>query len=202
MSFDDLQSKWQSHDHGTRLTVDANLLLKELQRNHRTLTNSLFYRDLREVVAAVFVMFAFGVMAVRLNEWTLWLCSFGGTFVGAYFVVDRWNQSRRHPHPTTDATLQECIEASLVQVNHQIWLLKNIFWWYQLPLIPGMVAFLCAVAWKLRDTGPVGLLLVLLVGILCALVFWGVYLLNQRGVTKTFEPRRVELETLLASLKQ
>ena len=200
MGFDDLQSKWQSHDHGTRLNVDADLLLNEVRRNHRTLSSSLFYRDMVEVAAAVVVTGVFGFMAVKLNEWSLYLCSAGGLFVGTYFVVGRWIQHRRRP--VSDDSPQSCIEASLAQVNHQIWLLKNIFWWYMLPLIPGMVAFLGIVAWKtLRDAGPLALLVVAAVGLFCALVFWAVYLLNQQGVKKTFEPRRVELEALLASLK-
>lgn len=80
-------------------------------------------------------------------------------------------------------------------------MLKNIFWWYLLPLIPGMVAFLIWIAWKLRDAGISAMLLVAVVGLFCALVFWGVYLLNQQAVKKSFEPRRDELEALLASLK-
>ena len=126
MGFDDLQSKWQSHDHGTRLNVDADLLLNEVRRNHRTLSSSLFYRDMVEVAAAVVVTGVFGFMAVKLNEWSLYLCSAGGLFVGTYFVVGRWIQHRRRP--VSDDSLQSCIEASLAQVNHQIWLLKNICW--------------------------------------------------------------------------
>ncbi len=201
MSFDDLQAKWQSHDHGTRLNVDADLLLNEVRRNHRTLESSLLRRDIGEVFAAAYVTVAFGLAAVQLNEWTLWLCSFGGLFVGMVFLVDRWLQSRRHPRPASDDSLQSCIQASLVQVDHQIWLLKNIFWWYLLPLIPGMVAFLGAVAWKTRAAGPIALLVVAAVGLICALTFWAVYLLNQHAVKKTLEPRRDELEALLNSLK-
>lgn len=126
MSFGDLKSKWQSHDHGARLNVDADLLLNEVRRNHRTLLSSLFYRDMVEVAAAVIVTGVFGFMAVKLNEWSLYLCSAGGLCVGTYFVVDRWIQHRRRP--VSDDSLQSCIEASLAQVNHQIWLLKNICW--------------------------------------------------------------------------
>lgn len=199
MNFDDLQSTWQSHDHGTRLSIGASLLLNEVRRNHQALESSLLRRDIVEVVTAIVLTGVFGVLAVRLNEWTLLLCSFGCLFVGTFFVVDRWLQSRRRP--VSDDSLQSCIQASLVQVHHQIWLLKNIFWWYMLPLIPGMAVFLVTVAWKLREAGLVGLLLVAAVGLFSALVFWGVYLLNQQGVKKSLEPRLAELEVLLASLK-
>ncbi len=35
-----------------------------------------------------------------------------------------------------------------------------------------------------------------------ALVYWGIYRLNQYAVRKSLEPRRQELETLLAGLDQ
>jgi hypothetical protein len=201
MSFDDLQSKWQSHDHGTQLPVDTDQLLKEVQRKHRALQSSLLWRDIGEVFAAVIVTIVFGVMAVKLNEWTLWLCSFGGLFVGMYFVVDRWIQSRRHPRPTADDSLQTYIQALLVQVDHQIWLLKNIFWWYEFPIMAGLAAFLGSVGWRTRSGGPAGLILMASVGLVCVLAFWRVYVFNQQAIKKTLEPRRDELNMLLNNLK-
>lgn len=200
MNFDDLQSKWQSHDHGTRLTIDADVLLKEVRRNHRALELSLYRRDVDEIVAAAMVSGAFGGLAVLLREWTLFLCSAGGLFVGIFFVVDRWIQYRRRP--VADDSLQSCIQASLFQVHHQIWLLKNILWWYLLPLVPGMVAFLGSLSWKTHAAGLGERLVVAAVGLVCALGFWRAYRLNQQAVKDSFEPRRHELEALLASLKQ
>ena len=37
--------------------------------------------------------------------------------------------------------------------------------------------------------------------VVCGLVYWGVYWLNQFAVRKHLEPRRQELEMLLSSLK-
>jgi len=37
--------------------------------------------------------------------------------------------------------------------------------------------------------------------VFCVLLFWGVYLLNQRAVRKELNPRKEELEQLLNSLK-
>lgn len=200
MSFDDLQNQWQSHDHGTRLNLDANLLLKEVRCNHQAMERSLFGRDLVEVVAAAFVTLFFGYSAKSQNEWPMYVIALGGLFVGVFLVVDRTIQRRRRP--VSDDSLQSCIQASLVQVNHQIWLLRNIVWWYLLPLAVGMVLLHGSRAWKARDAGlmpQIGLVIAVLV---CLLLFWGVYWLNQQAVKKMFEPRREELESLLASLKQ
>ena len=200
MSFDELQSKWQSHDHGSRVNLDADLLLTEVHRNHRALESSLLQRDLVEVVASAIVTGFFGYVAVLHNEWSLYLCSLGGLFVGVFLIVDRWIQHRRRP--VSDASLQSCIQASLVQVNHQIWLLKNIIWWYLMPPSIGVVAFLGSSAWKARDADWVSQLTLAVIVFIGVLTFWGVYWLNQRAVRKTFEPRRNELESLLASLER
>ena len=200
MSFDDLQHEWQSHDHGTRLNVDADLLLQEVRRQHRELESTLFRRDVVEVVAAAIVTGGFACFAVLLNEWTLYLCSLGGLFVGAFFIVDRWIQRRRQP--VSDDSLESSLQASVRQVNHQIWLLRNIVWWYLLPLAFGLVGFLGSIGWNLRDGGVAAQIIVALVALVCAGAFWVAYRLNQQAVKKTFEPRRKELESLLASLKQ
>ncbi len=40
MSFEDLQSKWQSHDHCMPLRIDPSLLLNEVRRSHRAMESN------------------------------------------------------------------------------------------------------------------------------------------------------------------
>ncbi len=200
MSFDDVQANWQAHDHPTRLNIDADLLLKEVSRNHRSMESALIQRDLAEVIAAAIVTGGFGCLAVLMREWSLFLCAAGGLFVGAFFVADRFIQRRRRAVP--GVSLHSYIQASLAQVDHQIWLLRNIFWWYLLPLVPGIFAFLASLAWKTPRNGTVEQLIIASVGAICVASFWLAYRINLRAVKNTFEPRRIELEALFASLKQ
>jgi len=118
--------------------------------------------------------------------------------VGVYIIVDRLAQKKTQP--AFNGTLKGCIEASLAQVNHQIWLLKNIFWWYLLPLLVASAISM----WTKESHRPhfdhaaaVGVLMSV---VLIAWFFRWVYRLNQSAVTKTLQPRREELEALLASL--
>ena len=119
-------------------------------------------------------------------------------------LVDRRLQHRQRPN--ANASLRACIEISLFQVNHQIRLLKNIFWWYLLPLAIGVGVWIINVSWEIPPQGRLsrvelaGLLLGSSV-IICGLTFWLVFWLNQFAVRNDLEPRRKELETLLASLK-
>jgi hypothetical protein len=87
-----------------------------------------------------------------------------------------------------------------MQVSHQIWLLKNVFWWYLLPLQIGLAALIGSVAWQARAAGLAVIMGLAAFALGCGLLGWGVYHLNQIAVRKSLEPRRQELETLLSSL--
>jgi hypothetical protein len=113
-------------------------------------------------------------------------------------VFDRLKQ--RWQRTTVADSLPSAINASLVQVQHQIWLLRNILWWYLLPLVPGLVAILVSTSRESQGNGLADQLVIAFVGLICLLAFWGVYWLNQREITRILEPRRMELEELRASL--
>src|SRR5205814_272176 len=98
--------------------------------------------------------------------------------------------------------LRSSIEHSLAQVEHQIWLLRNIFWWYLLPPFAAMTIFPAHRAWQSRDDGLPALAEFAAVAFVFALVAWFIYWLNQYAVRKDLEPRRKELQTLLKSLNE
>ncbi|MBL8892442.1 MAG: hypothetical protein JNL67_20875 [Planctomycetaceae bacterium] len=198
MSFDDLKSKWLAHDHGIPLDINAELLLREVRRNHRALELQLWQRDFGEVVAAALITAVFATLAVSLHEWSLLLCAAGSLVVGCFFVVDRWRQRLRRS--SFGDSLISTIEASLLEVEHQIWLLRNILWWYLLPLVPGIVTFLATTSWQASGEGLAQQVIIVVVGFICAAAFWSVYRINQREVKVTLEPRRIELEELRSRL--
>jgi hypothetical protein len=198
MNFEELQKAWQSQNPGATVTINTDLLLKEVRRNQHHFWMTIFWRDAREVGVAAFLTWLFLHWAIRDREWSLYLLSFSCFGVGLFMLVDRWLQRRKRP--VTNDPLRSCIEASLLQVNHQIWLLKNVFWWYLLPLAAAIGISICAGIWRTRQAGfsvMKGWVVFVLFGVL---IYWGVYWLNQFAVKKYLEPRRQELESLLASL--
>ena len=198
MSFDELQARWQAHDHGGQLNIDSDALLEEVLRNQSDFEKRMWRRDFGEVTAAVLVTFIFGTLAVLMDQWSLFLGAAGSLFVGIFMVFDRLKQ--RWQRTTVADSLPSAINASLVQVQHQIWLLRNILWWYLLPLVPGLVAILVSTSRESQGNGLADQLVIAFVGLICLLAFWGVYWLNQREITRNLEPRRMELEELRASL--
>jgi hypothetical protein len=200
MNFEDLQQAWQSQNAGAKMTINTDLLLKEVRRNQQHFRATIFWRVAREVGVTAIMACLFLHWAMRDREWSLYLLSFACLGVGTFLLVDRWLQHQKRP--VTNNPLRSCLEASLLQVNHQIWLLKNVLWWYLLPLAAAVGISIGTAIWKTRHAGYAAMIgwgLILLVG---GLIYWGIYWLNQFAVRKSLEPRRQELETLLTSLKE
>jgi hypothetical protein len=199
MNFEELQEAWQSQDTGAKVTIRADALLKEVRRKQKQFRATIFWRDVREVGVAAFMTWLFLHWAIRDREWSLYLLALACFGVGTFMLADRWLQRKKRP--ITNDSVRACIEASLVQVNHQIWQLKNVFWWYLLPIQVGLAALIGSVLWQARLAGLAVIMGLTAYALVCAFVCWGVYKLNQSAVRKGLEPRRQELETLLNSLK-
>ena len=105
---------------------------------------------------------------------------------------------QRRKQPVSNDSLKTCIESSLLQVNHQIWLLKNVFWWYLLPIAAALGISISYSTWHARNAGFLAVIVWVISALVIVLVYWGIYWLNRFAVRKSLEPRRQELETLLA----
>jgi len=199
MNFENLQKAWQTQDAGAQANINTDRLLEEVRRKQQQFRATIFWRDVREVGVAFLLTLYFMQHGLRHDDWTDCLAGLACFGVGAFMVVDRMRQRRKEP--TTNDPLKAWIESSLNKVSHQIWLLKNVFWWYLLPIAAALAISIGHSTWHARNAG----LPVATVWIFCAVVigglYWGIYRLNQFAVSKELEPRRQELEALLASLK-
>lgn len=196
MSPDNAKQAWQTQPSGNRLTIDADLLLKEVRRNQQYFTACIFWRDVREVGIAILMVPLWLYMGAQLSlPWTWYLMVPVLVWIAAFLLADRMRHKRQPIDP--GEPLRQRVESSLAQVEHQVWLIRNVFWWYLLPLVLPMLAFLGQLAWQARAGGWWVLLSV--AGVV-AVVFAGIYWLNQNAVRTGLEPRRQELQALLASL--
>ena len=85
-------------------------------------------------------------MYVMSLPWT-WYLAVPAIIWGAGFIlVDRMRHPQRPSKP--GEPLLHCAKESLTQVEHQIWLLRNVLWWYLLPFSISILAFLVHVAWQ------------------------------------------------------
>jgi len=198
MNPDALKAAWQSQTSQRHVTIDAEALLREVRRNERHFKRIIFWRDVQEVGVSL-VLVPVWIWLGRSHDlpWTWYLCIPTLLWISAFMVVDRIRQRRWQPKPG-DA-LRARIESSLAQVEHQIWLLRNVFWWYLLPPGVAVAAFFAQCAWLARDLGWKAGFIVAGVVAVAALILWGVYWMNQTAVRDELEPRRLELQRLIAS---
>jgi CubicO group peptidase (beta-lactamase class C family) len=201
MSFEDFQKSWQSQDSGKKILINADLLLNEVRRNQQQFHWMILRRDLIEVSVAAVLVPIFTYWGWK-GQWTSYLVAFGCFVVGAYFLIDRRRQRKKTPD--AHGSLKDCAATSLGEVNHQIWLLRNVLWWYLSPIYVPIIMFFGEAAW--RTPGPavakivVALTTVFMVGF-TSVMYVGIYWLNQWAVRKNLEPRRRELEKLLNELE-
>ncbi len=198
---DELKKAWQSQASPKRLTLDAGLVLNEVRRNERQFAAMIYCRDVREVGVALLLVPVWIVMGIKMSSlWTWYLTIPTLLWIAGFMIVDRQRQRRRQPGPGD--TLRSTIESSLAQVEHQIWLLRNIFWWYLLPPFAAMMVWPLHLAWQVRSQGLPAMAAFAAMDLFFALVGWFIYWLNQYAMRKQLEPRRKELQALLRSLNE
>ena len=198
MTFNELQKTWQKDTSISKLTIDSDLLLREVKRNKKHFESIIFWRDFREVGVSFILAVFFGYQGMKSNLWSLYLPALACIFIGVFMVIDRVIQKKKTPKPSDP--LAGCIKISLAQVKHQIWLLRNVLWWYLLPFAIGITLFWGHIGWQVRNENRAGLIFIggCFVGLIVLCTF--VYYLNQYVVRKGLMPRRQELESLLDNL--
>ena len=201
MTFDELQKNWRSQQPDPKLAIDPEMLLREIKRNKESFESGIFWRDVREVGVAVVLIPVFLYYGIRDSLWPLCLLAVLCLWVAVFLVADRIVQKRRQP--CLSDTLFNCVESSLAQVKHQIWLVSNVLWWYLAPLGIGVLIWFgyCGISVIIIENPPIGWVFFILGCIFgTILLYWGVYWLNQRAVRKELIPRKDELEDILNSL--
>lgn len=194
MNWDELQQHWKDQER----PEDPNMedVMHGVEVRARKLRRTVFWRDVREVLAALFVVPVFIYMAakapphVAAGAYACAACALG---VAAFLVVDRLRQ----PQPARDASPADHLREALAGVEHQVWLLRNVFWWYLLPLDIGMAALVAGMFVDMPLPLPARLVVTGIAALIIGGVTVGVYWLNQRARRKQLEPQRDELLRLL-----
>ena len=199
MDYDRLQEAWQSQKNELGVGVDTERLLVQVRERHRKFVRAVFWRDVREVDACVVSAAFFSWCATReFGGWLFYVAAALTLSVGLFFIGDRYLQRRKQR--AFGDTVKDGIARALHQVNHQIWLLENVLWWYLLPGAIAITLILTHVVVVLSTQRPVPLArAVITVGstvCLCVATLCFVYFLNRRAVRKELLPRREQLAQL------
>ncbi|MEZ6124196.1 MAG: serine hydrolase domain-containing protein [Planctomycetaceae bacterium] len=200
MDFDKYQQAWKSAADQPQVRINTELLAKAVRKSHSGFQSTINWRDIREVGVSILLLIYWVYKGLTTSmPWTWWLTVPALIWVAGYILVDR----RRHPQRASGPgePLSFYAREALAQVEHQILLLRNVFWWYLLPLAIPLMAFFLQVSWNTsadwRDFSRQAAFWTLLT----LVIYGGIYWVNQLAVRKQLEPRRQDLLKLIAGLE-
>ncbi len=202
MNLEELESAWREQERDLISTTDPHALAQKIRTQQRRFKRTIFWRDTREVGSSVFLVPFFIFCGWVQSIWG-WYVLAAAVLVPDFFLLAGRLRQRRG-EPRFGQSVLAGIEFSLGQVDHQIWLLRNVFWWYLLPLSIGFAtAFLHVTLVLFESLGfswfTLGMFLLLTT--ICTIVLGLIYKANQLAVRMVLQPRRDELAGLLEHLR-
>lgn len=201
MNDDPLQQAWQSQPAEAPSVDNVDAMLIQLRQQQDKFQKQIFWRDFREVGTGIILIPVWIVMGVQGSLPVTWYLAVPAMlWIAGYMLYQR--RATRHLELQPGASLRDSLATSIAQLDHQIRLLRTIFWWYLLPILIALVAFFGQCLWQDRHGGPMSFVAFGLVMTICATVFVGVYWINQSAVRRGLQPRRDALAVQLASLDE
>lgn len=193
MTLDEYRETWQRQGTVAGERADEEELLARVKRRAEAFDRKIFWRDVREIGAAVLVAGLFGWWAVDADAV---LVRAGALVVVAGAVLVVWRIRRARSDGSAEVAARpvaDRLRAEIRRVDAQIELLETVLWWYVAPPAAGLALMIVggdAAGWST-------LLQLAVVGVLGAGVWW----LNRRAVRRGLRPRRRELVELLREVE-
>lgn len=187
---DNLKRVWQQQpiDKTVELFNKKNSIT-DIKKKAEAFNKSIFWRDIRESFAAVILCIIFIYQGFHSSNSVYkagcFISAAGCIFIAIFLYIKKMQFSK------TDYTedINHNLKNSLSQVNAQIWLLRNVFWWYLLPLIPGIF---------IQNFTHESISKVWIFNIVTVLILILVYWLNQWAVKKSLLPLKSDLEAIIS----
>ncbi len=199
MDPDKYQQAWQAHETQTRVTIHADLLRKEMQRDQRDFRTVVFWGDVGEAWIAILLVPVWIYLGIATSSpWTWYLVVPALVWQAGFVLVQRMRRRQKPIEP--DEPLLGCVERSLAELEQQIWSERSAFWMSSLPAGILLLVYFAHATWLGSDDWLDALGYAPLFA-LTIVIFGFIYFMNQYTLPKKYQPRRQELLTLLASLQ-
>jgi Flp pilus assembly protein TadB len=190
MNASELEEIWKRQKAAALSPENIAEIAATLQAIDRKFKRKIWWRDLRDIGAALAVAVVFGAVGLT---WVRWIAVASCVFVATYILT-----SRRAVRSVPESSgLAKRLHQMIRETETQIGLLRSVFWWYLLPCAAGTVAFVL-------DRSPRSVSAARLIPFFAAMAIFYIaaYWLNRRVVRKTLEPRRANLQHALAEILQ
>jgi hypothetical protein len=189
MNEDELKKLWREQPLSLPPELTETKQLDALRKKMTRFGRTIWWRDLREVTACLFIIAMFGLYFFLFPSALARLgCVL--TILSAIFIACRLLWSKRQAgEAILSASIMDSLRVELRKVQTQIRLLRTVWWWYILPITAGVEVFYFGVHrdWQGRIYSVIFALL------LGGFLNW----LNQHAVRRYLVPLKNELESLL-----
>lgn len=189
MNDDEIKKLWQLESADAPPALPNEQQLAAIKKRTASFGRTIFWRDARESIVAIFLIGYFGWAYFRLASST---SRIGCILLILSCLLICWYpiwRKRRAARIAPDAPMLETLRCELRKVDVQIDLLRSIAWWYLLPLGVGVIIYNLGIAGSLGAWISYAIFVIALF----AFIYWQ----NQRAVRKTLLPLKREIESLL-----
>ena len=197
MNVDDAQLLWKRDEVSKRFSVDEADLHRLVHQRSRRFARLVRFRDWLELLVGMACGLFFTVAAFdarsgsRSLTWEWLLLGLACFYVSGMFARERF--IARSVEPSGSDAMRQSLQKSLDAIERQILLMRNIVWWYLLPIfVPLMIVFFRADGFERIRT-----FLVVLCVALFGAIAWG----NRKFVEKKLVPRRDWTRQLLEEME-
>ena len=177
LSPDNLKSLWQNHN-----VEPVQMSLEQIRQKAEKFQKNIRHRNLREYVAAAFVFASAGYFMWRIPETRL---ACGLLLAGVVYVLYQLHTKGAAKTVPESLALNNCLEFHRRELERQRDLARDVWKWYLLPFVPGLLATMAVPLLHLppekwMDGASIGVSVILL----WAAMFYAIWRLNKRGANK------------------
>ncbi|HOZ49982.1 MAG TPA: hypothetical protein PLO37_03540 [Candidatus Hydrogenedentes bacterium] len=203
MNLDKLRERWQALDASLTPNADADDVTAACRGRASEFRTKMLVSDILEIGTGLVMAWVWAFPFTRLfagHKPLMYLGAAAILFVCAFLVGAR---VLRHRNAKPEfASVSDELRRHLYAVNQQIWLLRNLIWWYLLPAAFAILTVLIAVVLEAEKAHVNRVLINEAMYIpCCLLLFVGIYYWNQRAVRKDLLPLKKEVERILLDME-
>lgn len=194
MTEEQLKEIWQSANDKNETINFNSLNLKEMNQQIKKFEKKIEARNNREIGAAILVIAVFGYYAFLIPSILGKLGAIWTIGCGIWVIYKLKKVEAKQPEFANEHSVKQQLIDYQNYVKEERKLLSNIFYWYLLPLLPGMILFFIG-------TDATFFFAAIHFGIVIPLLFSFIYHLNKEAAEKKIQPLLDDIAKTLKSLE-